>query len=298
MAAKRKVKPPKPRLDLPWDRADQGATEYEIYTNALQAYTTGKGPNPATKSEFFPREGRREGVTPSPMPAALLRQCAECALRAGELTPAEPRDADFAFAAGVGDADARRIVARSGLRHERDAEAGVHEAANAVRLVAPRTRSRGAKPTPRHSASVNSRTAWPGLNDRNVSSRKSASRTLVRFAKRCSGGTISTNRCVVDALPAQRRMRRRTDGERERDVAGEQHRLERGAVVLREREAHARDVRRERAHELRHERGTERAQKAERDVRGIGAREFEHFAAAASRSRRARVRRAARTRAP
>ncbi len=52
MAAKRKVKPPKPRLDLPWTELTK-AQQNLIYTNALQAYTTGKGPNPATKAEFF-----------------------------------------------------------------------------------------------------------------------------------------------------------------------------------------------------------------------------------------------------
>jgi hypothetical protein len=52
MAAKRKVKPPKPRLDLPWTELSK-SQQNQIYTNALQAYTTGKGPNPATKAEFF-----------------------------------------------------------------------------------------------------------------------------------------------------------------------------------------------------------------------------------------------------
>jgi hypothetical protein len=52
MAAKRKVKPPKPRLDLPWTELSK-AQQNQLYTNALQAYTTGNGPNPATKAEFF-----------------------------------------------------------------------------------------------------------------------------------------------------------------------------------------------------------------------------------------------------
>jgi hypothetical protein len=52
MAAKRKVKPPKPRLDLPWTELSK-AQQSQLYTNALQAYTTGQGPNPATKAEFF-----------------------------------------------------------------------------------------------------------------------------------------------------------------------------------------------------------------------------------------------------
>jgi hypothetical protein len=51
MAAKRKVKPPKPRLDLPWAELTK-AQQNQIYTKALQAYTSGKGPNPATRPEF------------------------------------------------------------------------------------------------------------------------------------------------------------------------------------------------------------------------------------------------------
>jgi hypothetical protein len=52
MAAKRKIAPPKPRLDLPWTELTK-AQQNTIYTRALHEYTTGKGPNPATKSEFF-----------------------------------------------------------------------------------------------------------------------------------------------------------------------------------------------------------------------------------------------------
>ena len=52
MAAKRKVKPPKPRLDLPWVELTK-AQQNLIYTRALQTSTTGGGPNPATKAEFF-----------------------------------------------------------------------------------------------------------------------------------------------------------------------------------------------------------------------------------------------------
>ena len=52
MAAKRKVKPPKPRLDLPWGELTK-AQQNTIYTRALSEYTTGKWPNPATKTEFF-----------------------------------------------------------------------------------------------------------------------------------------------------------------------------------------------------------------------------------------------------
>ncbi len=52
MAAKRTVKPPRPRLDLPWTELTK-AQQNQIYTAALSAYTSGKGPNPATKAEFF-----------------------------------------------------------------------------------------------------------------------------------------------------------------------------------------------------------------------------------------------------
>lgn len=52
MAAKRKVKPPKPRLDLPWADLTK-AQQNLLYTRALTEYSAGKGPNPATKAEFF-----------------------------------------------------------------------------------------------------------------------------------------------------------------------------------------------------------------------------------------------------
>jgi hypothetical protein len=52
MAAKRKVQPPKPRLDLPWGELTK-AQQNQIYTRALTDYTAGKGPNPATRAEFF-----------------------------------------------------------------------------------------------------------------------------------------------------------------------------------------------------------------------------------------------------
>jgi hypothetical protein len=55
MAAKRKITPPKPRLDLPWVELTK-AQQNLLYTRALQAYTTGKGPNPATKSEYFRKQ--------------------------------------------------------------------------------------------------------------------------------------------------------------------------------------------------------------------------------------------------
>ena len=52
MAAKRKVKPPKPRLDLPWSELTK-AQQNAIYTRALSAYTVGNGPNPTTKAAIF-----------------------------------------------------------------------------------------------------------------------------------------------------------------------------------------------------------------------------------------------------
>jgi hypothetical protein len=52
MAAKRKVQPPKPRLDLPWVELTKGQ-QNAIYTQALREYTIGTGPNPATRGEFF-----------------------------------------------------------------------------------------------------------------------------------------------------------------------------------------------------------------------------------------------------
>jgi hypothetical protein len=55
MAAKRKIAPPKPRLDLPWTELTK-AQQNLLYTRALQAYTIGKGPNPATKSEYFRKQ--------------------------------------------------------------------------------------------------------------------------------------------------------------------------------------------------------------------------------------------------
>jgi hypothetical protein len=52
MAAKRKIAPPKPDLTRPWSELTK-AQQNQLYTKALHAYTTGTGPNPATKSEFF-----------------------------------------------------------------------------------------------------------------------------------------------------------------------------------------------------------------------------------------------------
>jgi hypothetical protein len=51
MAAKRKIAPPKPRLDLPWSQLTR-AQQNAVYTRALYDYTQGKGPNPATSGAF------------------------------------------------------------------------------------------------------------------------------------------------------------------------------------------------------------------------------------------------------
>jgi hypothetical protein len=52
MAAKRKVQPPKPDLTRPWIELTK-AQQNKLYTQALHAYTTGDGPNPATTAEYF-----------------------------------------------------------------------------------------------------------------------------------------------------------------------------------------------------------------------------------------------------
>jgi hypothetical protein len=51
MAAKRKIAPPKPRLDLPWSELTK-AQRNALYTKALHAYTKGEGPNPGTGTAF------------------------------------------------------------------------------------------------------------------------------------------------------------------------------------------------------------------------------------------------------
>ncbi len=51
MAAKRKIAPPKPRLDLPWSELTK-AQQNKIYTKALFEYGSGAGPNPGGSSEF------------------------------------------------------------------------------------------------------------------------------------------------------------------------------------------------------------------------------------------------------
>jgi hypothetical protein len=52
MAAKKKIPLPKPSFDRPW--ADLTIAQKNLlYTRALHAYSTGKGPNPSTRPEFF-----------------------------------------------------------------------------------------------------------------------------------------------------------------------------------------------------------------------------------------------------
>ena len=55
MAAKRKIAPPKPRLDLPWSELSK-AQRNQIYTKALHAYGRGEGPNPGTSGQFARRQ--------------------------------------------------------------------------------------------------------------------------------------------------------------------------------------------------------------------------------------------------
>lgn len=59
MAAKRKIAPPKPRLDLPWSQLTK-AQRNELYTKALHAYTIGEGPNPSTSGEFSRKQAASE----------------------------------------------------------------------------------------------------------------------------------------------------------------------------------------------------------------------------------------------
>lgn len=51
MAAKRKIAPPKPRLDLPWAELTK-AQQNKLYTKALFDYTSGAGPNPGGSGDF------------------------------------------------------------------------------------------------------------------------------------------------------------------------------------------------------------------------------------------------------
>jgi hypothetical protein len=52
MAAKRTIHPPKPSFDRPWGELTEPQQNL-IYVRALHAYTTGSGPNPSTRAEFF-----------------------------------------------------------------------------------------------------------------------------------------------------------------------------------------------------------------------------------------------------
>ena len=59
MAAKRKIAPPKPRLDLPWSELTK-AQQNKIYTKALFEYGKGDGPNPGTSGEFARKHAAAE----------------------------------------------------------------------------------------------------------------------------------------------------------------------------------------------------------------------------------------------
>jgi hypothetical protein len=52
MAAKKKIHPPKPSFDRPWNELTP-AQQNALYTKALYEYTQGTGPNPATRPDFF-----------------------------------------------------------------------------------------------------------------------------------------------------------------------------------------------------------------------------------------------------
>lgn len=51
MAAKRKIAPPKPRLDLPWSQLEQ-PQQNQQYTKALHAYAKGNGQNPGSSGDY------------------------------------------------------------------------------------------------------------------------------------------------------------------------------------------------------------------------------------------------------
>jgi len=59
MAAKRKIAPPKPRLDLPWSQLKR-AQQNQLYTKALHDYTTGRGPNPGSSGDFQRKQATAE----------------------------------------------------------------------------------------------------------------------------------------------------------------------------------------------------------------------------------------------
>jgi len=51
MAAKRKIAPPKPDMNLPWSELTK-AQRNQIYTKALFLYSRGEGPNPGSSTQF------------------------------------------------------------------------------------------------------------------------------------------------------------------------------------------------------------------------------------------------------
>lgn len=55
MAAKRKVTPPRPRMDLPWAQLAK-AQQNKLYTKALHEYALGKGPNPGSSGDFHRKQ--------------------------------------------------------------------------------------------------------------------------------------------------------------------------------------------------------------------------------------------------
>jgi hypothetical protein len=59
MAAKRKIAPPKPNMNLPWSELTK-AQQNKLYTLALHQYAIGEGPNPSTKGEFARRKQAAE----------------------------------------------------------------------------------------------------------------------------------------------------------------------------------------------------------------------------------------------
>ena len=52
MAAKRKIAPPKPDPNRPWDKLTK-AEQNARYVAALRAYAHDGGPNPATRGRYF-----------------------------------------------------------------------------------------------------------------------------------------------------------------------------------------------------------------------------------------------------
>jgi len=59
MAAKRKIAPPKPRLDRPWSQLTK-AQQNQIYSKALHDYATSGGPNPGGSGDFQRKQAASE----------------------------------------------------------------------------------------------------------------------------------------------------------------------------------------------------------------------------------------------